>query len=189
MMTPSGVGYGSSGGRERTFVEMNNIREEQEERLRLEKSNFDLKMKLFYLESNTKRERSQGTFDENEIFPPFPPSSSQHFSQSSSFIHQLEEKSSELEQRNQLLVRAKQAIEALKLELDKSRIDSKKHSDDLESQLRLGKLENDEVIYKLHENSMAFEAQMARATHAIAKNEHLREVMEEKLVSCIYSAI
>ena len=196
-MTPSGGGYSSSGER-RSFVEMNNLREEQDERHRLEKSNFDLKMKLFYLESNTKRERSHGIFEDTEVFPPNtsvqhplsqhstylqPPSAS--IPHSSGFLYQLEEKSSELEQRNQLLVRAKQAIESLKSELEKLRIDSKERSDDLEAQLRAGKLENDEIIYKIHENSLAYESQITKATHLIANKEHLRAAAEEKLVRTV----
>jgi hypothetical protein len=69
MMTPSnGIGAIS-------------LREEQDEKQRLEKDNFDLKMKLFYLESNSKRNVTE--FDGRQTFP--------SSTQSNSFLQQLDE--------------------------------------------------------------------------------------------------
>jgi hypothetical protein len=68
MMTPSnGIGAVS-------------LREEQDEKRRLEKDNFDLKMKLFYLESDSKRNITE--FDGRQTFSPSTPNS---------FLQQLDE--------------------------------------------------------------------------------------------------
>jgi hypothetical protein len=170
-MTPSSaLGY-SSGGLGR---EPSNLREEQEERQRLEKVNFDLKMKLFYQESSTKRSVS-GQVDNLQSYPAI---ASSH---STEFMFQLEEKSFELEQRNILLVRAKQAIEALKIELEKQRVDSSRRVTDLDAQLKRLKVENDEFSYRNHENSLAYESRLFKADHMIASKELLRAATEEKI--------
>ena len=174
MMSSSGSGYATNQGR--SITEMSNIRDEQEERLRLEKANFDLKMKLFYLENNSRRVGSSGMMEESDSYP------SSGNIPSDSLLHVLEEKSYELEQRNQLLVRAKLAIEALKIELEKCRVDGKRYSDEIDNELRISKIENDEISYKHHENALIFESQMIKANNIIAKKDQLRIVAEEKLV-------
>jgi hypothetical protein len=94
----------------------------------------------------------------------------------------MDEKSYELEQRNLLLVRAKQAIEALKMELERQRIESKRHTEDLDGELRRSKLENDEMSYKHHEKALNFESQISKADHIINNKEILRIAAEDKIV-------
>lgn len=179
MMTPTGASYSASRDQGRSLVEMNNHRLENDDILHLEKANFDLKMKLFYLENSGGRDSSRVAMLDGggDTFP--------HVSrtQPTRLINILDEKSLELEQRNQLLIRAKLAIEALKQELEKLRVDSRKHSYDLEKQLRHSKLENDEISYKYHASALAFESEISKANSSIANKEHLRAAAEEKLVS------
>lgn len=88
------------------------LKSEIEEKQKLEKENFDLKMKIYYLEDNL-RQTAEGTAS-NEI--------DELRSENSSFRLRLEEKEIDLEQRNHLLIKAKGAIESLKSELDKMKI-------------------------------------------------------------------
>jgi Centrosomin N-terminal motif 1 len=137
------------------------VRDEQEDRQRLEKENFDLKMKMYYMESAMKRsgEASDGSAVSTLI------------STKIDFARQLEEKNFELDQRNQLLARAKNAIEALKGELEKQRVDGKRKKDELEEQLRYSRKANDELVLKYHEKAMALDEQLARANDVIMKKD------------------
>lgn len=141
------------------------------ERLRLENANYDLKLKLHHLESNTRRGVSR-IMDGIEIFP----SSDK---QSAVFLQQLDEKSVELEQRNLLLVRAKYAIEALKTELENSR--QQAHYSD--EKLIRALSDNADINDRYNESIASFQSRMDVAENLIASKENLRSQAEDKLVS------
>ena len=141
------------------------------EQLRLENANYELKLKLHHLESNTKRGVSR-IMDGIEIFP----SSDK---QSAVFLQQLDEKSVELEQRNLLLVRAKHAIEALKTELENSQ--QQAHYTD--EKLIRALSDNADINGRYNESIASFQSRMDVAENLIASKENLRSQAEDKLVS------
>jgi hypothetical protein len=106
---------------------MGSLLAEQEEKQRLEKTCFDLKMKIYYLEENLKRFQDSESRAETE--------------QGGLKIEcarmklKLEERAVDLEQRNLLLVKSKNAIDALKTELERLRGESDAHAD-LEERVR-----------------------------------------------------
>lgn len=151
-------------------------RNDEVERQRLEEANLDLKMKLHRLESNTKVGVSR-ILDGNESFP------STSGAQSAVFLQQLEDKSIEIEHRNQLLGRAKDAIEALQTELEKLRYDSETYAQNLGDQLKRAKKENDELNCRYHESALSYESRMTIAENLITSQENLRSQADEKLVS------
>ena len=179
MISQTDCSYSISSGQRRSLTEINNLRQEYNDNLHLEKVNFELKLKLLCLE-NSDRQDSSGVAMIEDLIYSFPNTSS---AQPTGFFNELRQKSLELEQRNQLLVRAKLAIEALKQELEMLRGDSRKHSYDLEEQLRHSRLENDDIIYKHHESALAFESQICKANESVTKLEYLKANADEKLVS------
>ena len=144
------------------------------ERLRLENANYDLKLKLHHLESNTKRGVSR-IMDGIETFP----SSDK---QSAVFLQQLDEKSLELDQRNLLLVRAKYAIEALKTELENSQQQAQYSDEKLIRALS----DNADISNRYNEAIASFQSRMDVAENLIASKENLRSQAEEKLVREVY---
>jgi hypothetical protein len=151
-------------------------RNDEIERQRLEEANLDLKLKLHRLEINTKLGASRIS-DDKESFP------STFGAQSAVFLQQLDDKSIEIEQRNQLLIRAKDAIEALQSELEKLRYDSETYAQTLNDQLKRAKKDNDELNCRYHENSLGYESKMKIAENLITSQGQLRSQAEEKLVS------
>ena len=91
---------------------MGDMRSEQEALERLERENFDLKLRLFYLEEAAKRELP---LSPTGSAPPREDASGQVPKEDVAF--QLEEKSIEIEQKNLLIFKAKRAIEALKAQV------------------------------------------------------------------------
>ena len=179
MISQTGGSYLNSSDQGRSRAEINNLGQEHDDRLYLEKANFDHKLKLSCRENSEGRE-SSGVGMTEDVIDSFPYIAS---SQTTGSFNELRQKSLQLEQRNQLLVRAKLAIVALKKELEKLRVDSKKHSYDLEEQLLHSRLKNDEFMYKHHESALAFESEMCKANDLVAEQEYLRASAEEKLVS------
>jgi chromosome segregation ATPase len=110
MFTPPSALSMSSGIHGRSLS--GSLKNEIEEKQKLEKENFDLKMKIYYLEDNL-RQSAEGTAG-NEV--------DELRSENASLRLRLEEKELDLEQRNHLLIKAKSAIESLKSELDKMKI-------------------------------------------------------------------
>lgn len=91
-----------------------------------------------------------------------------------------EEKNIELEQRNILLVKAKNAIEALKSELNRlqGEIDNK---NDLEDRVRRLKQLNDDMEYEYKEQMSQLETQLVSTRHTLISKEKDRSVSEDKL--------
>jgi chromosome segregation ATPase len=96
-----------------------NIRFEDERMEQLEKENFDLKLRLFYLED---AHHKNNTIQTSPSLVPIPI----NVSSKDDYLFQLEEKNIEIEQKNLLIFKAKRAIETLKLQiesLEKEKVD------------------------------------------------------------------
>ena len=151
-----------------------NLREEQEDRQRLEKANFDLKMKVYYLEENLKRyQDGEDNFDIRV---------EQARSEITSLKLQLEEKNTEVDQRNLLLIKAKSAIEALKSELERLRVESSGKSD-LEDRLKKLKQQNEDMETEYRAQISQLEAQLSTARQNLSTTGHDKTYAEDKLVS------
>jgi chromosome segregation ATPase len=153
---------------------MGTLREEQEEKQKLEKVNFDLKMKIYYLEESLKR------FQDGEQVHDV---QTDHFKNE---IHklklQLEEKQVDLEQRNLLLIKSKNAIESLKTEIERLRSECDHHQD-LEERVRRLKQLNDEVEADYRNQLSNLERQLSDARKLADTKDFERASTEDKVVS------
>ena len=131
---------------------LGHVRDDLEALSNMERENLNLKMKLFYLEHTTAKVTSSPPHSNHQREDIEGPS----VQTIHDFARRLEEKNLEVDQRNQLLSRAKSAIEALKVELERSRMENKHRVEGLETQLRQVKLLNDEITYKYHGTNRLF---------------------------------
>jgi DNA repair exonuclease SbcCD ATPase subunit len=146
---------------------MNNLREEHEEKQRLEKANFDLKMKVYYLEENLKRYQDGEHADDVQ---------GEHLKQENSKLKlMLEDKQVDLEQRNLLLIKSKNAIEALKVEIERLRAENS-HQQDLEDRIRRLKQLNEDI-------ESDYTAQIAQLEQQVQSARQLADVKEFEKVS------
>ena len=106
----------SSGINERLSMINGRLGFEYADKMPPEKADLDLQLKLHHLENSTRRGVTR-LLDGSEMFP-------SSGAQSATYSQHIDELSIQLEQRNQLLVRAKTAIEALKTEVIKVRSES-----------------------------------------------------------------
>jgi uncharacterized protein (DUF3084 family) len=135
----------------------------------MERENINLKMKLFHLEQQMRASSSSSAAAMTTTATADDSVQTIH-----DFARRLEEKSLEVDQRNQLLSRAKSAIEALKGELERQRADAKVRTEELETQLRQVKLANDEITYKYHERVLDLEERLEGREKALAEAEQAR---------------
>lgn len=156
---------------------MGNLRDEQEEKQKLEKSNFDLKMKVYYLEESLKRYQD----GENMVDA----QSDHHKIEISKLKLQLEDKQIDLEQRNLLLIKSKNAIEALKTEIERLRNENDHHQD-LEDRIRRLKQLNDELEQDYRGQISQLEQQLSAARQQIDAREIEKSSAEDKAVSFIF---
>ena len=105
------------------------LKSEIEEKQKLEKENFDLKMKIYYLEDNLRQVGNSGASNEMDELR----------AENMNLRLKIEEQTIDLDQRNSLLMKAKGAIESLKSELDKLKVqlnEMKARENELQSQVR-----------------------------------------------------
>lgn len=140
-----------------------------------EKADLDLQLKLHYLENSTRRGVTR-MLDGSKMFP-----SSE--AQSAIYLQQIDELSIQLEQRNQLLVRAKTSIEALKTEVIKVRSESFTATRDFEDQLKESRHDYETMMGRYHTDVLCFESRISAAEDVITNKEILRFQAEKKLVS------
>ena len=156
---------------------MNNLREEHEEKQRLEKSNFDLKMKVYYLEENLKRyqdgEHAGDAQTEHQRL------------EIGKLKLQLEDKQVDLEQRNLLLIKSKNAIEALKVEIERLRNENN-HQQDLEDRIRRLKQLNEDIENDYRSQINQLEQQLVSARQLADSKEIEKATSEDKVVCLIY---
>jgi hypothetical protein len=99
---------------------VDDLRADSDEKAWLEKNNFDLKMKVYYLEENLKKISDSGGGHGAQHQADY---TEELRAENTSLRLQVEEKCIEMETRNTLLVKAKTAIETLKHEIGKLRND------------------------------------------------------------------
>ena len=150
------------------------MRDEVEDKKRLEKQNFDLKMKVYYLEENLKKL----SHDSSSI----PKDIESVEADMTSLRLQLEEKDIELEQRNLLLMKAKGAIEALKGEVNRLKSDSGKQ-DILEQRINQIRQTSEAMESGLRSSVSQLEMQLSAERDKVVAKEHLIATYEEKSVS------
>ncbi|KAJ1425263.1 hypothetical protein B484DRAFT_397985 [Ochromonadaceae sp. CCMP2298] len=157
---------------------MGSLREEQEEKQRLEKQCFDLKMRIYYLEESLKR------FQDGEQV---------HDAQSenlkvevSKMRLKLEERAVDLEQRNLLLVKSKNAIDALKTELERLRAESDVHAD-LEERVHKMKSANDNLESDFNTQVGSLEEKLKSARRTVSSVEEERAKADERSTQLVLS--
>lgn len=143
-----------------------------EERSKLEKLNFDLKMKIFHLE-----EQQKSNLEETKKQDLLLDSSKAELLD---YKLQLEEKEIELEQRNLLLLKAKNAIENLKHEIEKSKQELSR-CQDLETRVLKLKELNDEMDLDSKQQVMILEHELERMYDVMKGKEQEKIVLEERL--------
>jgi hypothetical protein len=152
---------------------MGNLRDEQEEKQKLEKANFDLKMKVYYLEENLKRfhdgENMNDVQTDNQKV------------EISKLKLQLEDKQIDLEQRNLLLIKSKNAIEALKNEIERLRNENDHHQD-LEDRIRKLKLLNEDIETDYRGQIAQLEQQLGAARQLVDTKTIEKATSEDKAV-------
>lgn len=95
---------------------------------------------------------------------------------------QLEEKNTEVDQRNLLLIKAKSAIEALKSELERLRVESS-GKNDLEERVKKLKQQNDDMEADYRAQISQLESQLSTARQNLSTTGHDKTYAEDKLVS------
>jgi centrosomin len=160
-----------------------NLREETEAKHNLEKENFDLKMRVYYLEEGVRKTNTLGggntsgpsvhghaQMDGNSNS--FGDTLPMHSDSVSSLHLQLEEKNLELEQRDMLLTKAKTALEALKKEILKMKTDhDPKQVADAEERIRKLKEANEQIEHTSKAQLQDMEGQLVEAR----QNLHFRD--------------
>ena len=130
-------------------MESQTLRDETSYYSRLEKDNFDLKMKVYYLENSLKQRTDIDNLNTQTSLAVT----------NNELSRLLDEKKFELDLQNQILLQAKAAIESLKSELERLRTDSQSRSDVLNSQLSDSRRGHDELNVRYHELGIALETE------------------------------
>jgi chromosome segregation ATPase len=153
------------------------LRDETDEKKRLEKHNLDLKMKVMYLEENMKKLSSSHNFGQHHH------ADVESIEADLSALRlQLEEKEIELEQRNLLLMKAKGAIEGLKSEIARLKVDGSKQTV-LEERVQQLKISYELMESELKSNISQLELQLATAREKIHAKDQSLTAADEKTVS------
>jgi chromosome segregation ATPase len=154
------------------------LRDETDEKKRLEKHNLDLKMKVMYLEENMKKLSSSHHFGQHHHADDVESIEADL----SALRLQLEEKEIELEQRNLLLMKAKGAIEGLKSEIARLKVDGSKQTV-LEERVQQLKISYELMESELKSNISQLELQLATAREKIHAKDQSLTAADEKTVS------
>jgi hypothetical protein len=151
------------------------LREEAAVKAELEKSNFDLKMRVFYLEEKlTRLAGSEGTAGL------FGSGGDDGNSAMNALRLQVEEKNLELEQRNVLLTKAKTAIEALKREIERNKAEHSRQQD-LEDRVRRLKQASDEMEAEFQQQTAQLEGQLQQSRQACLVKDQATAELESKV--------
>jgi chromosome segregation ATPase len=153
------------------------VKEDAEEKQRLEKQNFELRMKIFHLEEQLKKYHDSE--QRNEL-------SNNH---SKNELHNLRVKNEELqieiEQRELLMVKASTMINTLKQELDRCK-DQVLQQEEFELKFQQLKLSHQQVIDEMKQQLQQMELQLQQHQFTISATEKEKNKLEEKLVSFFF---
>eukprot|EP01031_Cornospumella_fuschlensis_P031644 gene31644-38244_t len=153
-------------------VQAQNLKDDYEDKLRLERQNFDLKLKVFHLEETLKK--MQDSEMRQEVHQGLARS------EVADLKMQIEEKEIELEQRDLLLLKAKGAIEALKHELDRKKMELEKQAD-VEDRIKRLKHMNDEIEADYKGQLVKIEADLSASKQIVGYKEQEKSMLEEKV--------
>lgn len=148
--------------------------EEIQEKQRLEKQNFELKMKIYHLEDTIH------SFQEKEIQRQA--TVAQNTSEINDLKLLLEERNLELEERNLILIKAKNAMEILKTELQRSQLDAAKQSE-LQEKVHSLKQMNEEIERDYKQQLTSYEQEIKNGKSTINLKEQEIAVLEDQIVS------
>eukprot|EP01040_Poterioochromonas_malhamensis_P010345 gene10345-11253_t len=146
--------------------------DEIQDKQRLEKQNFELKMKIYHLEDTIH------TLQEKEIQRQA--ASSQHSSEINDLKLLLEERNLELEERNLILIKAKNAMEILKTELQRSQLDAAKQTELQEKILSLKQM-NDEIERDYKQQLTTYEHDIKSSKQTVNLKEQEISVLEDQI--------
>jgi chromosome segregation ATPase len=150
------------------------LKHEIEEKQKLEKDNFDLKMKIYYLEESLRQQNSGESNQEVEDLR----------NENRQLRNKVQENAVDLEHRNTLLVKAKGAIEALKQEMERIRgqLDEKTHKEQrLHHQLRSASQEDESLLNRIE----TLESENRHLTHTLQEKSEALHNCRVRLVSPI----
>jgi hypothetical protein len=162
---------------------IDDLRSENEDKEYLIKNNFDLKMKVYYLEENLRKIKENGS--SNSLMGVNMEYVEELKTNNLNLKLQLDEKVIEMEQRNSLLIKAKTAIETLKSEINRLRSEANSDSNkssDMEQKLRNLVRSNEETESKQRMRIEQLEMQIMTLQQALSLKEHTTSNSEEKLV-------
>lgn len=157
---------------------LSTLREDVEEKQRLEKTNFDLKMKVYYLENQLQKSAEGSGPGDGDLSR----------GDATSLKLQLEERNIELEQRNLLLAKAKSAIDTLKGEIKRLKADEGRN-EDLEERVRRLKQANDNFEAEYRAQLAEFEAQLLVAKQSISSKEAAKFAADDRAVRMFFLVI
>lgn len=152
---------------------------EIDDKQKLEKDNFDLKMRIYYLEENLKQ-IATGTTSSIDI--------EELRIENANLRLQVDESNNELDQRNAILIKAKGAIEALKNEMDrmKSELQTKSIREaDLIRRLEIQLDDNHHLDNDKKMEILQVERQVSSLNQIILSKEHERLKCEDTIVRII----
>jgi DNA repair exonuclease SbcCD ATPase subunit len=148
------------------------------ERQRLEKDNFDLKMKVYYLEESLRKVSTASVAS--------PEYDTVTLSENSLCKMQLDERTAELDRRNVLLMKAKTAIDSLKTELQRLKAEEKTSSN-FEERLEILRQSNDDIEVKYRTQFVEIDAELAATRESVETLQREKERTEEALADMTYS--
>jgi len=162
------------------YSESGSLKEEVEAKQALEKSNFDLKMKVYYLEENLRRAAAAGVGGVVGSSSSSSSSSSELSALNSTLRVQLEEKNVELEQRAGMIRKAFAAIEGLKKEVERLRGETQSQHE-LEDRVRKLKTSNEGMESEFRVQLSALETQLQTARQTVTTKEKQRSELESRV--------
>lgn len=147
-------------------------RDDIEDKQRLEKQNFDLKMKIYHLEETVKR--FQDAEHRSDL------STTAARSEVGDLKLKLEEMQIEIEQRELLMVKASSIITTLKGELDRCK-DSLDQQTELETKVRHLKHSNDDLALQFKNQILELEAELNSMKQTVMIRESEKSSLEDKI--------
>lgn len=155
------------------------FREDLDEKQRLEKQNFELKMRIYHLEENLKK------FQDSEHRQDAMTTAAK------AEVHdlniKLEEMQIELEQRELLMVKASGVINTLKQELDRCK-ESLDRQDELELKIRGLKHSNEDIAHEFRGQIISLEKELQEHRQQLMLKEQEKSQLDDRLVrvSCLF---
>lgn len=151
-------------------------KDELDEKQRLEKINFEQKMRIYHLEESLKK------YQDGEHR--YEMSATSAKAEVHDLKLRLEEMQIEVEQRELLMVKASGVINTLKSELDRCK-DSMEKQEELEKKVHGLKLSNEELAQEFRSQLNDLEAELHNTRHSLMVKEQEKSQVDDRLVSLV----